>query len=81
MKERMSKFLVIVLIVLLGSVPMHGGENKNPFAGESLPNGWTWKRANPEAWRLRNGGLEIKIEPGNMWGGKNDANPTFTVWP
>jgi alpha-L-fucosidase len=58
---------------------MHGGENKNPFAGESLPDGWTWKRANPEAWRLRDGGLEIKIEPGNMWGGKNDAKNVLLI--
>jgi hypothetical protein len=61
MKERVSTFSVIVLMVLLGSVPMHGREEKKPFAGESLPNEWTWKRPNLEAWRLRDGGLEIKI--------------------
>jgi len=79
MKERVSKFSVIVLMVLLGNVPMYGGEDKNPFAGESLPNGWTWKRENPEAWRLRNQGLEIKIEPGNMWGGSNDAKNVLLI--
>jgi len=70
---------VIVLIVLLGSVPIHGGEQKNPFGGETLPDGWTWKRENPQAWRLRDGGLEIKIEPGNMWGGQNDAKNVLLI--
>ncbi len=79
MKEGVSKFSVVVLMMLLGNVPMYGGEDKNPFAGESLPNGWTWKRENPEAWRLRNQGLEIKIEPGNMWGRKNDAKNVLLI--
>ncbi|MHC4642152.1 MAG: pectate lyase family protein [Planctomycetota bacterium] len=79
MKERVKKFSVVVLMVLLGAVLANGGENKNPFAGESLPDGWTWKRANPEAWRLRNQGLEIKIEPGNMWGGNNDAKNVLLI--
>ena len=79
MNIRVRNFSVIVLMMLLGSVPMHGLEDKNPFAGESLPNEWTWKRPNPEAWRLRDGGLEIKIEPGNMWGGKNDAKNVLLI--
>ena len=79
MKDRVNMFSVIVLMVLLGSVSVHGGESGNPFAGESLPNGWTWKRMNPEAWRLRDGGLEIKIEPGNMWGKKNDAKNVLLI--
>ena len=79
MKERVDKFSVVVLIALLGNVLANGGENRNPFAGESLPGGWTWKRANPQAWRLRDGGLEIKIEPGNMWGKKNDAKNVLLI--
>jgi regulation of enolase protein 1 (concanavalin A-like superfamily) len=79
MKKRVSKFSLILLTVLLGNVTMHGGEEKNPFAGESLPNEWTWKHPNPEAWHLRGGGLEIKIEPGNMWGEKNDAKNVLLI--
>ncbi|MDT8302900.1 MAG: hypothetical protein RQ760_15575 [Sedimentisphaerales bacterium] len=79
MKENMSKLLFVVLMVLLTNVPMYGGEDKNPFAKESLPKGWTWKRENPQAWRLRNQGLEIKIEPGNMWGQKNDAKNVLLI--
>ena len=79
MKERVSVFSVVVLMILLCNVPIHGGEDKNPFVGESLPSGWTWKRENPKAWRLRNQGLEIKIEPGNMWGRKNDAKNILLI--
>ncbi len=73
MNKRAKKFSIVVLIALIGNVPANDAEERNPFAGESLPEGWVWKRENPEAWRLRDGGLEIKIEPGNMWGRRNNA--------
>jgi len=32
---------------------------------ESKPaEGWTWLRENPDAWRIREGALEIRVEPG-----------------
>ena len=34
---------------------------------------WRWEREHPEAWRLTAGGLEIRVEPGNMWGPQNNA--------
>ncbi len=42
------------------------------FSGQ-LGAGWSWIRPHPEAWRLRDGALEVRIEPGNMWGPANDA--------
>jgi hypothetical protein len=30
----------------------------------NLANGWTWLRENPPAWRIRQGALEIRVEPG-----------------
>jgi len=35
--------------------------------------GWTWRRENPAGWRIRDSALEIRVEPGNMWGPQNDA--------
>lgn len=32
--------------------------------GEKLGEGWTWLRENPDAWRIQDGGLEIRVEPG-----------------
>lgn len=36
-----------------------------------LAEGWTWLRENPDAWRLRDGALEICIEPGLAHNVKN----------
>ncbi|MGB2862434.1 MAG: DUF1080 domain-containing protein [Sedimentisphaerales bacterium] len=33
------------------------------FDGE-LDGGWSWLRENPQAWRIREGALEIRVEPG-----------------
>ena len=38
-----------------------------------LGEGWSWIREHREAWRTNERGLEVKIEPGNMWGPQNDA--------
>ncbi len=38
-----------------------------------LGEGWSWLRENPEAWRIADSGLEVRVEPGNMWGPPNDA--------
>ena len=35
--------------------------------------GWSWRRENPKTWRVSRQGLEVRIEPGNMWGPQNDA--------
>lgn len=46
---------------------MQAGEEKlvfhEPFAGR-LDRGWSWLRENRDRWRLRDGGLEIAVEPG-----------------
>lgn len=34
---------------------------------------WKWIRENKSAWRTGPQGLEVKVEPGNMWGPANDA--------
>lgn len=34
---------------------------------------WRWIRENRDGWRITDDGLQVLIEPGNMWGGDNDA--------
>ena len=34
---------------------------------------WKWIREDPRAWRCGERGLEVRIQPGNMWGPANDA--------
>jgi regulation of enolase protein 1 (concanavalin A-like superfamily) len=43
-----------------------------------LGKGWSWIRENPQTWRVTNDGLEVRIEPGNMWGGQNNAKNLLT---
>jgi len=46
---------------------------QDDFTGK-LGDGWTWVREHPAAWRVRERGLEVRIEPGNMWGPANNAS-------
>lgn len=45
---------------------------RDNFKGK-LGEGWSWIREHPGYWRVTNHGLEVRIEPGNMWGPQNDA--------
>ncbi|HKS36903.1 MAG TPA: hypothetical protein VJW76_06930 [Verrucomicrobiae bacterium] len=38
-----------------------------------LGKGWSWVREHREGWRVTDRGLEVRIEPGNMWGPANNA--------
>lgn len=45
---------------------------QDDFHGKLGP-GWSWVREHREAWRATDDGLQIRIEPGNMWGPQNDG--------
>ncbi len=65
------KKLLFVLLLLESSFaaePLF----EEPFA-ESLKPGWEWIREDRSAWRLRNHALEIRLQPGNMWGPENSG--------
>jgi regulation of enolase protein 1 (concanavalin A-like superfamily) len=38
-----------------------------------LAGGWSWIREEPSAWRVRDDALELRILPGNLWGGGNNS--------
>lgn len=67
----------LLCALLLGSgLPLLGGSTDLPFHEkfhDELAPGWSWVRENPDAWRLTKDGLEIRIEPGNMWGPENSG--------
>src|ERR1051326_4501385 len=42
------------------------------FKGK-LGEGWSWVREHTNTWRVSERGLEVRIEPGNMWGPQNNA--------
>jgi regulation of enolase protein 1 (concanavalin A-like superfamily) len=45
---------------------------KEEFKG-TMQAGWTWLREDRPGWRLTQSGLEIRVQPGNMWGSANNA--------
>lgn len=46
----------------------------------ALDAGWSWVREDPKAWRVKDGALELRILPGNLWGRANNA-PNVLVRP
>jgi regulation of enolase protein 1 (concanavalin A-like superfamily) len=50
-----------------------------PASATQLDPGWKWIREDRSAWRLTNGMLEVRIQPGNMWGPANDAKNVLTI--
>jgi regulation of enolase protein 1 (concanavalin A-like superfamily) len=45
---------------------------KDPF-NHQLIQGWSWIREHSGHWRMTPDALEIRVEPGNMWGPPNNA--------
>ena len=45
---------------------------QDSFKGR-LAEGWSWVREDKSGWRVTEHGLEIRIQPGNMWGPANNA--------
>ena len=60
--------LVVIVGQVVGDEPRVQFEDK--FDGK-LGDGWTWLRENPDAWRVKDGTLEIRVEPGVAQNVKN----------
>lgn len=61
---------------LPGGAPAGEPASALPFRDTFRPKpdaGWRWVREDPKAWRVSEHGLEVLIQPGNMWGPANDA--------
>jgi len=60
----------------LSAMPVFAEESGVIFGDDfrgKLGDGWVWIREEPGAWRATDQGLEIRIQPGNMWGPTNNA--------
>jgi regulation of enolase protein 1 (concanavalin A-like superfamily) len=40
---------------------------------------WKWLREDASAWRLTNGLLDVRVQPGNMWGPANNAKNVLLI--
>ncbi len=45
---------------------------RDDFKGK-LGGGWSWAREDRTGWRVTEQGLEVRLQPGNMWGPANNA--------
>src|SRR6058998_2885161 len=72
MKLRCPKLLVLFLA---GAATLRADQVlfQDDFKG-ALGEGWSWVREHRAAWRVKDGALQIRIEPGNMWGPANNAS-------
>ena len=67
-------FLILLAATLLTSLVAHAAPVlfQDDFKGK-LGAGWSWVREHREGWRVTARGLEVRVEPGNMWGPANNA--------
>jgi regulation of enolase protein 1 (concanavalin A-like superfamily) len=61
-------------LVLFNGLVCPAGEVlfQDTFKG-NLADSWSWIREHRQGWRTTERGLEIRLQPGNMWGPANDA--------
>lgn len=64
--------------LLLTSLMMIGADNdkvlfKEGFDGK-LQSGWKWVREDADEWKIRDGALHMRSQPGGIWGGNNAKN-------
>jgi regulation of enolase protein 1 (concanavalin A-like superfamily) len=65
-------WLTLTSIVLIRTLWAQEVLFQDDFKGQLGP-GWSWVREHRQAWRVTERGLEVRIEPGNMWGPENSA--------
>jgi regulation of enolase protein 1 (concanavalin A-like superfamily) len=69
----MFKMILYTLAVLAAASDSAGKPIFTDNFEGGLGEGWSWVRENPAGWRTTGDGLELLVEPGNMWGGENSG--------
>ena len=63
----MKHTMLPVFVLLWTSTALFAADPQIVFKDKfdtKLGDGWAWLRENPKAWRIKDGGLEIRVEPG-----------------
>jgi hypothetical protein len=63
----MKRLHVVVAALLVLAIPLVAAEEQVVFEDRfdgKLGDGWAWLRENPKTWRMAQGALEIRVEPG-----------------
>jgi len=67
---------MVVLALGGGRLSAQDGRDTDKITDDfrgSMNSTWRWLRENKTGWKLTDSGLQVLIEPGNMWGKANDA--------
>ncbi len=72
MKLLLLVALYAALFAVAGSSHAEEIVFQDDFRGK-LDAGWSWLREDRNGWRVTEHGLEVRVQPGNMWGPGNDA--------
>jgi hypothetical protein len=70
---------MLLLALLSGGLCAQEILFQDDFKGK-LGEGWSWVREHRAAWRVTEHGLEVRLEPGNMWGAQNNARNVLMRW-
>jgi regulation of enolase protein 1 (concanavalin A-like superfamily) len=70
--KKAVRLLSLLVLSAFGSASAAEVVFTDEFKGK-LGDGWTWVREDPKGWRVSAQGLEVRLQPGNMWGGGNNA--------
>lgn len=64
----------VFTLALFAAAASHADEVvfQDDFKGK-LDGGWSWIREDRNGWRVTERGLEVRVQPGNMWGAGNNA--------
>lgn len=63
----------LLALLLSGSATCGAAELFHDDFTNRLADGWSWIREDKSGWRATERGLEIRVQPGNMWGPANNA--------
>lgn len=77
MKQRRI-FIALVGILSIYSANCRAADFLRDDFTNRLADGWSWIREDKSGWRVTEQGLEIRVQPGNMWGTANNATNVLT---
>ena len=64
--------VTVIALALLASAAPGGVLFEDRFDGK-LADGWEWVREEKDGWRVKDGSLEVRASPGNLWEAQNTA--------
>lgn len=71
-------FRTLLALLLFGTATCGAAELFRDDFKSRLADGWSWIREDRSGWRVTERGLEVRVQPGNMWGPANNAINVLT---